>query len=220
MLAVMPSEEPPAYVARYGWTRVTPLGLMLSIAMISVGYLIFLSPRLIVPFGLVVAGGVYLLAGMLGGLLGRQVAFQVDHSGVTLGGNPFRYRATTRHIQWDDIQQVTLYTREVPLVFGKWRLGTAFRYKCIGLVRQPDAPALSRGGRFGWLLDRPAYGGPPDIAGGAARAIGAWNLDHARLELAVSTFAPGIPVVELTPSPRDRDHDPGYRPRHALRRGS
>jgi hypothetical protein len=203
MIAVMHHEEPPVYQARYGWTRGTPVGLMLGVAVTALGSVAFISPRLIFPFVLAPVGGVFVLASILGGLIGRQVAFRVDQSGVTLGGNPLWYRATARHIPWVDIQQIKLWTRGAPLVVGGWTVCIAFRYKAIGLVRRPEAPALSKGGYIGRRLDMPAFRGPSDVTGGAARAIGAWNLDRSRLELAVSVFAPGTPVVDLGPEIHD-----------------
>jgi hypothetical protein len=71
----------------------------------------------------------------------RKVALSVDASGLTLGGSPLRYKATTRAIPWHEVQRVFL-----------WRRGPGVRY--LSVERPSDAAPLSLGGTG--KADRPA----------------------------------------------------------------
>lgn len=206
MIAAMRPEEP-VYQARYGEPGITLTGLIASLVMIVLGCLDFIHPPLIsaiFPLWLSLAGGVISLAAVLSASIGRQVAFGIDQSGITFGGHPLRYRATTRHIPWADIRQITLWTREVSLVnTSRGPSVTLFRYRYIGLIRYPGTPDLYKGRLSRWLFGMPPVGGPPGIAAGTARRISTWKLDRARLKLAVSNFAPSVPVVDLRPGNGD-----------------
>jgi hypothetical protein len=120
--------------------------------------------------------------------LSRRVAFRVDQAGITLGGSPLRYRATTRFHPWADIEKIVLWHRKLPA-------GPALAH--VGLQRRADAPSMTAGGSG--RADRTAYGAPvPDIAAGAARAVSAWHLDDGHLVEAVARFAPTVRVVDAT----------------------
>jgi len=45
-------------------------------------------------------------------------------------------------------------------------------------------------------MDKPAYMSPPGVAAGAARVVSMWKLDRRRLQLAITTFAPGVVLAE------------------------
>lgn len=198
----------PVYQARYGWSRTSLWFLGGGIACTSTMF-VRSAPLLIKV--LLVVSGVFLLANLLAALIGRSVAFRADQSGVTLGGNPipFWYQATTRFIPWTEIQRVTIWRRDFPLVIGKWTLCNLGPLYYIGLIRRPDAPLLSRSGSPAGRGDKPAYMAPPGIAAGAARVVSLWKLDRHRLDLAVTTFAPGVGVEEVNrhpPRPHKAEH--------------
>ncbi|SDL02687.1 hypothetical protein [Streptomyces indicus] len=171
----------PVYQARYGWDRKT-------IAVVTIS--VIFTTMLLLP-------GVPLLARVLGlplfgagGLfmaytaLSRKVAFRVDATGVLLGGNPARYRATTVHVPWGDITGFVLWRQSV---------GGGATLPYIGIARHADAPALP-GDRpmaraaVNWLVPVPA-----EVAM-CSRAVNGWHLDVDQLTAAVAYFAPGVPV--------------------------
>jgi hypothetical protein len=55
---------------------------------------------------------VIIAAGGYGALLSvivpssRKVALRIDADGITLGGSPMRYKATTRVVEWREVQRV------------------------------------------------------------------------------------------------------------------
>lgn len=178
--------QPTAYVERYLWNRRTKslvIGGALSVA-VSVGVAMPLVPT-IVLFG----GGMLVV---LWGVLGRRVALRVDADGVTLGGSPMRYRATTTVVPWADIVAVVLWQQVLPA-------GTLMPY--LGLQRRPGAAPLAgppgrRGGTVpaGLVPDLPA-----DVLM-SGRAVNGWRLDRRGLARAVAVFAPDAWVL---------DHDSG-----------
>jgi hypothetical protein len=195
MIVVMPSGDF-VYQARYGWSGSSWLLLAAGLAFVST---VFLGSRAILIVVLLVPCGAFLLVNVLSALIGRPVAFRVDESGVTIGGNPipFWYRRSTRFVPWTQIQQVRLWHRDFPLTIGNRTLCNLSRAYFVGLVRGPDALDLSERGFLGGHANRPVFKGPSDITAGAARVVSMWRLDRSRLELAVRTFAPGVTVVEL-----------------------
>lgn len=98
----------------------------------------------------------FLLANVLSALIGRPVAFRVDESGVTIGGNPvpFWYRASTRFIPWTQIQQVSIWHRDFPLTIGDRTLFNLGRACYVGLVRSPGAAGPVREGVAGQLREQ------------------------------------------------------------------
>lgn len=202
MIAIMHSGVP-VYQARYGWSR-TSLSLL-------AGGLLLISPVLLGWQAVVIEivcipCGVFLLANVLSALIGRPVAFRADEWGVAIGGNPipFWYRASTRFVPWTQIEQVRIWHRDFPLTVGGRTLCNLNRLRYVGLVRRPNGPPLSERGLLGSYANRPVYKGPSDIMAGAARVVSMWKLDRNRLELAVSTFAPGVAVIELDAPTRAR----------------
>lgn len=179
--------QPGAYVERYLWNRRTKLvviGGALSVA-VSAGVAMPLLPTVVL-----FAGGVLVV---LWGVLGRRVAFRVDADGVTLGGSPMRYRATTTVFPWADIVALVLWQQVLPT-------GSLMPY--LGLQRRPGAvPPAGFPGRRGGAV--PA-GLVPDLPADvlmSGRAVDGWRLDRRRLARAVARFAPDAWVL---------DHDSGH----------
>jgi hypothetical protein len=119
----------------------------------------------------------------------RKVALRIDASGLTLGGNPLRYRATTRVVPWPEVQRVFL-----------WRRRPGVRY--LGVERRPEAPPLSPGGTG--KADRPAfYTSPnpqvpsPTLKVGTTRGMQAFSVEDARLSEAIAHYAPSVGIVNL-----------------------
>src|SRR5487761_1143824 len=115
--------EPGVYVARYGWNRRS--------GSLIIGAAVFVLLALTVPMSLalrvvtlVFFGGGALV--FIAGIATRRVALRVDTSGVTLGGSPGRYGATTVLIPWADIREIVLWRQPMPY-------GRSVRY--VGVAR-------------------------------------------------------------------------------------
>jgi hypothetical protein len=100
-----------------------------------------------------------------------------------------RYKATTRVVQWHEVQRVFL-----------WRRGPGVRY--LAVERPADAPPLSPGGAG--KADRPAlYLSPnpqvptPTLKVGTTRGMQAFSVDDARLSDAIAHYAPTVSIVNL-----------------------
>lgn len=158
--------------------------------------LLFTAAALLVPLGaftriLILAlfgvGGVVMLVATFS----RKVALRVDDMGITLGGLPLRYAATTVHVPWSEVQAVVL-----------WRRPLAQNLPYIGVLRPHDAPPL-RGfptGSAGKLMAGFGYavsGAPDPRLIAAGRAVNGWRLDLERLTAAVRHHAPGVAVHDL-----------------------
>lgn len=127
------------YEERYRWTRTTVYALAACC-----GFMLFAIAASQVPLllrAIIVACFSY--GAFLSVLVpaSRKVALRVDASGITLGGSPLRYNATTRVVPWHEVQGVFL-----------WRRGPRVRY--LSVERPYDAPPLSPGGTG--KADRPA----------------------------------------------------------------
>ncbi len=184
--------EPGVYVARYGWNRRSG-GLI-------VGAAVFVLLALTVPMSLPLR--VVTLVFFGGGLLvftasiaTRRVALRVDASGVTLGGSPGRYHATTRLIPWTDVKDVVLWRQPMPY-------GRSMRY--IGVARRHGARPLAgrRGRRASKVTARALTPGVSSDTLLASRAVNLWRLDADRLTAAVTHFAPSVRVIDQDTGPR------------------
>ncbi|MEU7827055.1 hypothetical protein [Catellatospora sp. NPDC049133] len=128
---------------------------------------------------------------MLVATFSRKVALRVDATGITLGGSPLRYAATTAHVPWAEVEAVVL-----------WRQPLAQNLPYIGVLRPHDAPPLpgTPTGPAGKLMAGFGYavsGAPDPRLLAAGRAINGWRLDLDRLTAAVRHHAPGVPVRDL-----------------------
>ncbi|WKX68735.1 hypothetical protein [Streptomyces sp. XD-27] len=116
----------------------------------------------------------------------RLVAFRVDSAGILLGGAPARYEAQTAFVPWEDITSVVLWQQQMA--------GPSMNY--VGVHRRPGAPPLpGMNSRLG--PDQTAELAPhvEHELFLASRPINLWRLDPERLQAAVDTFAPRVPVL-------------------------
>ncbi|ELP71062.1 hypothetical protein ACKI1I_40450 [Streptomyces turgidiscabies] len=170
----------PVYEARYGWDRKTIRLVACCAAFTAVLFL----PGMPLPariLGLPLFGGGGLFMAYM--TLSRKVAFRVDETGVLLGGNPARYKATTTHVPWDDITGLVLWRQTVGLASLPY----------VGVSRREGAPALPGDGPKSRAVLESLAPVPADTAM-SSRAVNGWSLDKDRLITAVAHFAPGTPV--------------------------
>ncbi|MFC5958201.1 hypothetical protein ACFP51_28210 [Streptomyces pratens] len=176
----MTDHTSPVYEARYGWDRRTR-GLVAASAVFTAVLLLPETPLLTQLLGVPLSGGGGLF--MAYAASSGKVAFRVDETGVLLGGNPARYRATTTHVPWDDITGFVLWHQAMG--------GPSL--PCIGVTRRKGAPSLP--GEFPKLRAALKYLVPvPGDGAMASRVVTGWRFDKARLVAAVAHFAPEVPV--------------------------
>ena len=182
----MPS-DPVVYEERYRWTRTSSTALI-GCSMLMLIFIVLPQPHHLprAPFIALCACGAFLAVFVP---LSRKVALRVDASGLTLGGNPLRYKATTRVVPWHEVQRVFL-----------WRRGPGVRY--LSVERPADAPPLSPGGTG--TADRlPFFRSPnpqvpsPTLKVGTTRGMQAFSVDDARLSDAIGHYAPNARIVNL-----------------------
>lgn len=178
---VVMAREAAVYEERYRWSRrtVSVVAAGVVAVLVAVGVAMPLLPALM----LLVAG----VLALLWGAVSRRVAVRVDARGVTLGGSPLRYRATTLQVPWADITNVLLWQHLLPA-------GTLVLH--LGLQRQQAAAKAGPAARRG-----PAAAGglAPDIPAGviaASRPVSGWRLDRRGLARAVAAFAPDVWVLD------------------------
>lgn len=120
----------------------------------------------------------------------RLVAFRVDDQGVTLGGAPARYARQTAFVPWADIEAVVLWQQ---------KSAGLSPMKYVGLRRRAGAPQLpganaglsrEQTGRLASHVDHEVFL--------ASRSINLWTLDRGGLAEALSAFAPGVAVEEVS----------------------
>ncbi|MFC7241551.1 hypothetical protein ACFQO7_03560 [Catellatospora aurea] len=176
------------YEERYGPDPKTILVIAVCFLFTAAALLVPLDALTrILTLALFGVGGVVMLVGTFS----RKVALRVDGNGITLGGSPLRYAATTVHVPWAEVEAVVL-----------WRQQLAQNLPYLGVLRPHDAPPLhgtptSPAGKlmagFGY-----AVSGAPDLRLIAtARAVNGWRLDLDRLTAAVRHHAPGVAVRDL-----------------------
>lgn len=184
----MPS-DPVFYEERYRWTRTSGTALAVCSVLVLLG-VVATGTRFPVPLRvfLIAAGGCGAFLSLVVPL-SRKVALRVDASGITLGGNPLRYKATTRVVPWPEVQRVFLFERQMGV-----------RY--LSVERPADAPPLSPGGAG--TADRlPFYRSvypqvpSPTLRVGTTRGMQAFSVDDARLSDAIGHYAPGAEIVNL-----------------------
>lgn len=174
------------YEERYHWTRTSTTGL----AAFSVFALIGVIAPAPLPLRVVIVA-VFGCGAFLTVIVpaSRKVALRIDASGITLGGNPLRYQATTRVIPWNEVQGVFL-----------WRRRPGVRY--LGVERPPGAPPLSSGGtgkadRTAFYLAPNPQVPSPTLKVGTTRGMQAFSVDDARLSDAIARYAPIVDIVNL-----------------------
>ncbi len=100
-----------------------------------------------------------------------------------------RYKATSRVVQWHEVQRVFL-----------WRRGPGVRY--LAVERPADAPPLSPRGagkadRPAFYLSRNPQVPTPTLKVGTTRGMQAFSVDDARLSNAIAHYAPTVSIVNL-----------------------
>ncbi|MEV6768876.1 hypothetical protein AB0N05_09660 [Nocardia sp. NPDC051030] len=174
------------YEERYGFNPKTVLVLLISGLFVAATIFIpdmstALRIVMLLLFGL---GGLLILANSLS----RKVALRIDHTGITLGGAPMRYRKSTQHLPWPDLEAVVL-----------WRQHTAQNLPWIGILRRTDAPPLhpATNGRRALMSTATALSGAPDERlMQCARTITGWKLDTVQLSAALQTLAPHVRLID------------------------
>ncbi|RJL31392.1 hypothetical protein [Bailinhaonella thermotolerans] len=168
-----------AYEEHYRFTRPAVVTLALVAALfLLVTFAVTLALGIAVLLLLAIPGAPLLVA-----MATRRVALRVDATGVTLGSSTLRPR--TAAVPWPEIHAIVLWQNELPV---------GPRFSRIGLWRADGLPPLPkpRGVR---VATRLAPDVPADIVN-ASRPVSGWRLDRHRLEVAVATFAPEVPVIE------------------------
>jgi hypothetical protein len=121
----------------------------------------------------------------------RKVALRVDASGVTLGGRPFHYAATTVYVPWSDVDAIVLWYQQV----------STHSMLYIGIQRRPGASAPRGSRRRNSLLGSVVPHVPVDVVR-ASRPLVSWYLDREELASAVDRFSPGTPIRDEWPPAR------------------
>jgi hypothetical protein len=127
----------------------------------------------------------------------RLAAFRVDDKGVTLGGAPARYRSQTAFAPWEDVTSVVIWRWHLKDGAPSWVPADETR-DYIGVSRRPGAPLLP--GPNSKMRPEQTTKQAPHIDHQvflASRAIILWRLDLARLQAAVTAFAPEVPVHDV-----------------------
>jgi hypothetical protein len=176
------------YEERYRWTQ-TSTTVLIGCGMLMIIGALATSPRssVVLQVLIVAVSGCGAFFDVLYPA-SRKVALRVDASGITLGGTPWRYKATTRVIPWHEVQGVLLWQR-------------AFGIRYLGVERTDEAPPLSPGGTG--RADRTLYLSadpqvpPLTLAAGATRGMAAFSVDDARLSAAITHYAPTVDLVDL-----------------------
>lgn len=172
--------DPSVYEARYGFTPKSTFVVIVaaagSAAVILLDFSLFLRIATLALFGV---GGLWYLIG----LLSRKVALRVDRDGITLGGKPPRYKATTRFIPWAEVETVVLFTQVIPTLHGTVKM------RHVGVQRKPGtSPAPTGIQRVARILTTDV---PADVVM-SSTAVNGWRLD----ERALSDALP--PQIRLT----------------------
>jgi hypothetical protein len=199
---------PAAYEERYRFTPTVAWALIGCLAFVLIG---ILTPMPLVLQVLVIGFFGWGAINSITYAASRKVAFRVDHAGVTLGGGPYRYKATTRFFRWADIEKIVLWERMFPVTIARWTLFSFGPLRYVGIERRPGAPPLSRSGTG--MGDKPAFHSSPNyrppvsgMAAGAGRALSAWRLDDDQLTAALATCAPTVQLVYATPATTHKQH--------------
>jgi hypothetical protein len=175
------------YEERYRWTRTSVFALASCSAFALLSIVVPQLPLLlrVVIIACCAYGAFYSVIVPAS----RKIALRVDVDGITLGGYPPRYKATTRVIPWHEVQRVFL-----------WRRFPSVRF--LSVERPADAPPLSPDGTG--KGDRPPfYRSPnpqvpsPTLKIGTTRGMQAFSVDDARLSDAIAHYAPSASIVNL-----------------------
>jgi hypothetical protein len=128
---------------------------------------------------------------LLAGMLSRHVALRLDPEGITLGGIPLRYRATTVTMPWSDVTAVVLWRQKLPHGNTMSHIGLARR---AGL---PPVPGLAAGSISREITERLIPEVPSEVAVNS-RAVNGWRVHVPRLAATIRAVAPHVEFVDLT----------------------
>jgi hypothetical protein len=170
------------YVERFGLSWRVALRIAICVAFMVVALTVPMSIALRVCGVVLFGAGVLVFARVAAS---REVALRIDASGVTLGGSPLRYAATTEHVPWADIEAIVLWRQQV-------RTATL---QYIGVQRGPQAPRPR--GRLGDSISSNLVSHVSPELVRSSRAVVGWRLDRQRLVEAVARFSPGTHVESL-----------------------
>lgn len=134
--------DPEPYQERFALDR--RIWLIVSCGAVAILVAINVAMPLLPTIVLLASG---LLAGLYG-LVHYRVALRVDAAGITLGGSPLHYRASTVLVPWPDIVAVVLWQQILPSGALVPQLGVQ--------RRQDETPQLTTRAVTGFHLDRTA----------------------------------------------------------------
>lgn len=182
------TEQPGAYVARFGFNR-RAVGVLLCCAVFTVSLIVLPDLSLLVRVaGLLLFGGgglVYLFNSLSGG-----VAFRADEQGITLGNPPVGRRNPELRVPWYSIAEVVLFRQHVS--------ATTIPY--VGLRLRPGAPAVDTAvdpDGMMWQVTRHLVPHVPEDVLAHSRAINGWRLDEEKLAQILADYAPHVQIVRL-----------------------
>ncbi|HEY1918304.1 MAG TPA: hypothetical protein VGH27_22235 [Streptosporangiaceae bacterium] len=183
------------YQERYRWTARAGWGAGWLFVLLMVAIVVPIAPLVHVVTGILFGGLCLVIAAPS---LSRRTALRVDERGITLGGSPFHYRASTRVFAWGDIERVVLWDRITASQARRGRPGRMFPpVRCIGLQLRAGAPPIN--GKGPSALDQAASAAPvPGVARGTVRLANSWTLDKGRLIAVTAQFAPQVQVLDLS----------------------
>lgn len=180
------ADEGVVYEVRYGLTASNVALILLSVVFAAAAVVLPELPLVVRVAGVVLFGAGTLI--FLVGIVRRQAALRVDARGLTVGGSPVRYRATTLFVPWDELAVVVVWRQRLPH-------GVSMRH--IAVARRPGSPPLpdQRMGVVGHVtLNRLAPNMPADVAA-TSRPVAGWKLDVDRLRATIQANAPHVQVM-------------------------
>ncbi|TDC81759.1 hypothetical protein [Actinomadura sp. 7K507] len=176
-------ESGEVYEVRYGPT-LKNVAMLVGSIVLTIGCLLPEVPLIIRVPGVALFGvGSFVF---LAFMFVRRVAFRVDAQGITVAGNPLRYRTSLLFVPWSEVEAVVL-----------WKQHSASNLPHVGVKRYKDSPEHQQGGRGSRLVLRAVAPHVPVEIVLSSRAVNGWRLNRDRLASAVAHFAPDTEVVDL-----------------------
>lgn len=143
-------------------------------------------PLLVRAFAVALFGGGAVL--FLVGMFTRRVALRIDAKGITLGGIPLRYRATTVFLPWSSVEAVAVWRQKQP------RQQQTMQW--VGVAHRPGSPSPQELREFRQSVIARLVPHVPNGVVASSRAADGWSLDPERLRTAVRTLAPHVEFVD------------------------
>jgi hypothetical protein len=177
------------YEAKYGWNRLSWGTIGITLVLCAAALLPDMPLWLKIPY-IALFGGCAVMVAVVSSR--GTTAVRVDQAGVTLCSAPLYPKSTTRLFPWEDVACVVIWQ-------GTYSRRSN-RLEYVGVERRPGTPPITgkfTGRRSQWAVRQQSPGIPPEMAVTGAATSG-WVLDHGRLAAAVTYFAPGVRVIDLT----------------------